>query len=87
MYQIGANWEPRMRFGRGTTDSATYGTGWIYKTTNGFGMMYNTEEGEALTIEFNDYSNAIEIIGNVNFSGGTVTGLPAGGTGGVAVFG
>ena len=89
MYKIGTNWEPRMRFGRGTDSSGTNGTGWIYKTTNGFGMMYNTAESDALTIEFNDYSNAIEIIGNVNFSGGTVTGLPAGGTGGTAtaVFG
>lgn len=87
MYSINGNWEPRMRFGRGTTSSGTYGTGWIYKTTNGFGMMYNTEAGKALAIEFNDASDAIEIIGDVNFSGGKVSGVIGGGGTVVAVFG
>ena len=93
MYNIGGYWQPRWRFGRGS--NLTYdgsGTGYIYKTTTGFGMMYNTESGETLTIEFNDGNNAINIIGNVVFSGGTVT-LPDGtvgggsGSGGEAVFG
>ena len=88
MYYINNVWQPRMRFGQGTGDGVK-GTGWIYKDLDNFGMVYNTNSGKVLAIDFNSTSNAIYIRGNVEFSGGTVTGLPAGGTGGTAtaVFG
>ena len=87
MYLVNGTWQPRMRFGRGTDSSGTNGTGWIYKTTTGFGMMYNNGSSIPPTIEFQD--DGMYIIGDVTFSGGTVNGLPAGGTGGTAtaVFG
>lgn len=85
IYNMADHFEPRMRFGIGTDESVSNGTGWIYKTQNGFGMMYNTEEGNAMSIEFNNFTNAIEILGDVNFRGGEVTGLPI--SGGYAVFG
>ena len=85
MYLINGTWEPRMRFGRGTDSTGLNGTGWIYKTTNGFGIMYNNGSSIPPTIQFQD--DGMYIIGDVTFSGGTVNGLPAGGTGGYAVFG
>jgi hypothetical protein len=86
MYLVNGTWEPRMRFGRGTDSTGLNGTGWIYKNTNGFGMMYNNGSSIPPTIYFSD--DGVHIVGDVNFSGGEVNGLPTGGGGTtLAVFG
>lgn len=88
-------WMPVMRFGRGTDASAEMGVGWIIKDKDSFMIEFDTSGGKSLYIEFDDSKETINIVGDVEFSGGTVSGLPegSGGSSGggsgsnVAVFG